>query len=149
MRENYQKVLHCHLPGISMFLLLFFAFCVFLRDSTAKKARFDALVCWVWWTKFHITFYVFTSRKSSVNEGKHGLTGSIRNIVCVYVSMSTSWNAQQIPTLLSNIKMTIKQNLKYNLCSEKQNKEVFINKLNIFFPGGEIVELLCLIYISV
>ena len=31
--------------GFQFFLLLFFALCVFLRDSTAKKAKFDAMVC--------------------------------------------------------------------------------------------------------
>ena len=53
-----------------------FVFCVFLRDSTAKKAKFDATLYWVWWTELYITFYVFTSRKSLMSEGKHGLIGS-------------------------------------------------------------------------
>lgn len=36
-------------------------------------------------------------------------------------------------SLFSDITVTIKQYLKYNLGNEKQNTEVPINKLNIFF----------------
>ena len=49
--------------------------------------------------------------------------------ICACMSMSTFWN----------IKMTIRQKLKYNICNEKQNKEVFMNKLSMFFPGGQTV----------
>lgn len=33
--------------------------------------------------------------------------------------------------------MTKRQKLKYNICNEKQNKEVFMNKSSMFFPGGQ------------